>query len=251
MNVQAANKKHRIFTPGELARTIDHTVLKSTAKEAEIKTAAGATKDRSFRALVVRQYFVPLVKNLLTGTNSLCSAVCDFPDAMDTTENRVWNLGSIYRSGADEIDIVSKYHLILDGNQSEYKKDIKAVIKVADNRPLKIILETDYLSEEQIRLSVQIICDVAKELKTKNLIIKTNTGYAKEVKTENIDAVRFIRETLEKNGLYAENIEDIKEGKIGIKVSARIKTNDAAVTLLNKGAHIIGTSSGEEIMAGA
>ena len=231
-----------------LARTIDHTILKSTAKETEIRAGAEVTRKKNLRALVVRQYFVPLVKGLLTGSNSLCAAVCDFPDGMDTTENRVRDLQALYKLGADEVDIVSKYHLLLDGNLTEFKKDMKAVIKAAANRPFKIILETDYLSREQIITATQIICDIAKELSAKNLMVKTNTGYAKEVKTENIDAVKIIKGVLVSNGLYAEKIEDIAQGKIGIKASRGIKTRPDAESLLNEGAHILGTSSGDKII---
>ncbi len=251
MNVgTATSPQAKQFTNTQIARTIDHTILKSTAKESEIRTGAEVTRTKNLRALVVRQYFVPLVKSLLTGSNSLCAAVCDFPDGMDTTENRTTSLNAIYKDGANEVDIVSKYHLLLDGNQPEFEKDLRAVIKAANNRLFKIILETDYLTEEQIRLAVQTICDIAKELKSRNLIVKTNTGYAKEVKTENIVAVRIIKETLIANGVYAEKIEAIANGKIGIKASRGIKTKENAISLLNEGAHILGTSSGDTITEG-
>ena len=64
----------------------------------------------------------------------------------------------------------------------------------------------------------------------------------------NLKAVKIIKEELERQGLYAKNIDEIKEGKIGIKASGGIKTKEDAIALLEAGAHILGTSSGVQIV---
>lgn len=242
----------RIYTKRTLANAIDHTVLKQNATEKDIRSGAAVALKHDFRAFVVEPHYAAFVirQKLLANSNVFCASVCDFPKAGSTTKMRVSLIKELLSEGVDEVDIVSKFYLMLDGNHDEYKRDIREVIKAMQGKTLKIILECDYLNEEQIRKSTELICEVAKEEKAKYLIVKTNTGFAKEIKTENIDAVRYIKETLEKHGLYAEKIEDIAQGKIGIKVSARVKTKDDAISLLNAGAHIIGTSSGEEIITG-
>lgn len=253
MQVKAANQTMpRTYTNRELANVIDHTVLKQNATEKDIRLGAEAALKHDFRAFVVEPHYAAFVirNKLLTKSNVFCASVCDFPKAGSTTEMRVSMIKALLNLGVNEIDVVSKYYLLLDGKYYEYKRDLEEVIKAIQGKTLKIILECDYLNEEQIRRATEIICEIAKKEEAKQLIVKTNTGFAKEVKTENIDALRYIKETLEKHGLYAEKIEDIVEGKIGIKVSARVKTKDAVITLLNAGAHIIGTSSGEEILSG-
>lgn len=253
MQVKAAGQTlSKTYTSRELAHAIDHTVLKQNATEQDIRSGASVAMKRDFRAFVVEPHFAAFViKNKLLAKSSVfCASVCDFPKAGSTTKMRVSMIRELLNEGINEIDIVSKYYLLLDEKYDEYKKDIREVIRAMQGKTLKIILECDYLNEEKIRKATDIICEVAKEEKARYLIVKTNTGFAKEVKTENIDALRYIKETLEKDGMYAEKLENIAEGKIGIKVSARVKTKDDVVTFLNAGAHIIGTSSGEEIMSG-
>lgn len=251
MQVTAANASSaKTYTKEFLAKTIDHTLLRSTATKDEVRKGAEAAKQFNFRSFVVREYYGQFVKDLLRGSNVLCAVVCDFPDGLNTTESRVSNVKSLFGQGMDDVDIVSKYHLLLDGDKAGFKDDMRAVIKAAGDKTFKIILETDYLNDEElIRTATNIICEVAKEEKSKGLIVKTNTGYAKN-EFSNLIAVKAIRETLEKHGLYATNIEEIKDGKIGIKASARVKTKQDAIDLLNAGAHIIGTSNGDKIVSG-
>ena len=252
MNVSTTTATPTTYTRKTLANMIDHTVLKQNATEKDIRSGASSAIQRDFRAFVVEPHHAAFVirQKLLAKSNVFCAAVCDFPKAGSTTRMRVSMINELLSLGIDEVDIVSKFYLLLNDNYPEYKEDIREVIKAMRGKTLKIILECDYLNEVQIRKATDLICEVAKEEKAKYLIVKTNTGFAKEIKTENTDALRYIKETLEKHGLYAERLEDISNGKIGIKVSARVKTTDSTITLLNAGAHIIGTSSGEEIVDG-
>lgn len=256
MRVTTTDTKQKNWTKEDLAKAIDHTVLKPTAIDKDIDNGARIAIEHNLRAFVVEPHYAAYVirKKLLENTNVLCASVCDFPKAGSTTDMRVIAIKELLKLGVDEIDIVSKFYLLLEKNYSEFNRDIKAVTQAMRGKTLKIILECDYLDESQIRKAVSIICEVAKEEKAKNLIVKTNTGFAEgevsKPRLLNIDTVRYIRETLEEHSLYAENIEDIAQGKIGIKASARIKTKDDAIPLLDKGVHILGTSSGDKIIAG-
>ncbi|MBI3591500.1 MAG: deoxyribose-phosphate aldolase [Candidatus Melainabacteria bacterium] len=249
MIVQAPNNNpQKTYTPQYLANTIDHTLLRSTATKEEIRQGAEVSKKHGFRSFVVREYYGPFVKGLLKGSNVLTCVVCDFPDGMSLTDIRKENVKSLFEKGMDDVDIVSKYHLLLDNDFSGFEEDIRAVVEAASDRTFKIILETDYLNnEELIKTATDIICKVVKEIKAKNVIIKTNTGYAKN-EFSNLIAVKAIKERLEKHGLYADKIEEISLGKIGIKASARIKKREDGIQLLEAGAHILGTSSGDKII---
>lgn len=250
MQVTATTNTQKIYTKSELAKTIDYTILKSTATKAEIKQGAEVAKKHGLRSLVVREYYGAFIRDLLKGTDVLSCVVCDFPDGMDSTERRAKKVRELFDEGNNDVDIVSKYHLLLDNDKEGFKYDTRAIIKAASNRTFKIILETDYLNNKDlIKTATNLICEIVKEEKAEGVIIKTNTGYATN-EFSNLTAVKAIKETLEKHGLYAKNIEEIKEGKIGIKASRGCKTKQDAIELLNSGAHIIGTSSGDKMIDG-
>ena len=231
-----------------LAKVLDQSVLKPTSTSKEVKAAAESSREKGFRALVVDPVYSGLAKSLLLNSKVLCASVCDFPHGRDTTNNRVSSVEKLIDIGVDEVDIVSKYHLLLEGKTKEFKDDLASVIGAVKGKVLKVILEVDYLSNEQIAQAVNCVCEVVKEKNANNIVVKTKTGFAPK-KIENVQAVSIMKEALEKNGLYALNIDEIAHGKIGIKASGGMKTKEDVIPVLEKGAHIIGTSSGEDIIA--
>ncbi len=245
--MEVSMEKVKLYTPQHLARTIDQSVLRPTHVAKDVEENAKLCLEHKFRALVIDPYYVALAKKLLANSKVLCASVCDFPHGRETTDVRVNAVRSLLNRGVDEVDIVAKYHLLLEGNIKEFKEDIKKVVQTMNEVPLKIILEVDYLTPEQIQKATSIICEVAKEENAKNLIVKTKTGFAAKVNVQNVDAVSLIHKVLVEQGLYAEKIEDITKGKIGIKASGGIKTKQDVIPLLEVGAQIIGTSSGVDI----
>ncbi len=246
--MQVSTVASRTFTPQQLAKTIDQSVLRQTHTFSDVEANAKLSLKHGFRALVVDPYYAKQARDLLKGSDVLCASVCDFPHGRETTDTRVSAVKNLLAIGVDEVDIVAKYHLLLENNVKDFKEDIRSVVKAMSGVPLKIILEVDNLTPEQIKKATSLICEVAKEESAKNLIVKTKTGFAQKVNIQNIDAVKLIRQVLDENKLYAENIEEIKNGKLGIKASSGMKSKDDVIPALNMGAHIIGTSSGVDII---
>lgn len=231
-------------------KVIDQTNLQDTAKEEDIKKGALQAKELDFRSFVTYECYTSLVRPLLLHSNVLTVSVCDFPKGRSDTINRITQIKHQLELGAEEVDIVASYHFLLEGNERYFKTDIREITEAISGKPLKIILEVDYLTEEQIREATRIICEVVKERNRKNIIIKTKTGFAKtETPMPNLKAVKIIKEELERQGMYAKDIVEIKTGKIGIKASGSIKTKEDAIALLEAGAHILGTSSGVQIVS--
>lgn len=245
--MQTATNETKTYSDKDLAKTIDHTVLRPTSTTKDIEIGVKSAVENKFRSFVTDPCYAEyLIQKGLT-KNVLVASVLDFPHGRDTTQNRVNGIKELLKIGICEIDIVSKYHLILEGNFENFKKDIRAIIKATNGKTLKIILEVDCLTIEQIKKAVNLICEVVKEEKTKNIIIKTKTGFA-ENKIHNLEVVRLMRKTLEENMLYANEVKEITTGKIGIKASGGIKTREDAISLLDAGAHILGTSSGDKLL---
>ena len=247
--MKVSTEKVKLYTPQHLAGTLDQSVLRPIHTAKDVEENAKLCLEHNFRALVIDPAYVSLAKRLLANSKVLCASVCDFPHGRETTDSRINSVRSLLNRGVDEVDIVAKYHLLLEGNIKEFKEDLKKVVQAMNEVPLKIILEVDYLTPEQIQEATSIICEIAKEENAKNLIVKTKTGFASKVNVQNVDAVNLIHKVLVDKGLYAEKIEEITKGKIGIKASGGVKTKQDVIPLLEVGAHVIGTSSGVEIVS--
>ena len=251
MKVSESTSLESKYTKEFLASTIDQSVLRPTHTAKDIEEGARICIENNLRALVVNPYYVMLAKKLLSKSSTLVACVCDFPHGRETTTNRVNAVKELLEEGVDEIDIVAKYHLLKDKDSKGFKEDIRRVIKAmgGSGKVLKIILEVDHLTESEIKEATRLIAEAAKEEKANNVIVKTKTGFALENKVPNLLALGIIKTILEEMGIYAKKIEDIKNGKIGIKTSGGIKTKEEALPLLDNGAHVLGTSSGDVICA--
>ncbi|MBI1859067.1 MAG: deoxyribose-phosphate aldolase [Candidatus Melainabacteria bacterium] len=234
------------YTSAILAKTIDQSILKPTSTTQDFEEAVKEAKQFGYRSLCVHPCKVNAVKSMLSGTDVLIAVVCDFPHGRGLTNTRVADIKELLKLGVDEIDIVSRYERIREGDLEEFETDTRAVIKAMGGKPLKIILEVDTLTKDQIRNAVKIIGKIVKEEKAKNIIVKTKTGFV-DFKMANLDAVHIIKETLEGMDLYAKTIDEIQAGKIGVKASGGVKTKEDAIELLEAGAHILGSSSGAVI----
>lgn len=225
-----------------LIKSIDQSLLKITTTTSDVRTEAKKTLEFGFRAFVVHPCNLKLAKSILKDSEVLLASVSDFPHGRSILNSRTSEVKEIITLGADEIDIVSSYQLLLDNDFNDYRNDLSEISKITseNNKTLKIILEVDLLTGELITTATEIISEIAVKNNIENkIIIKTKTGYA-ERKLENIDAVKLIKGSLDKNKL---------SDKILIKASGGIKTKEDCITLIQAGASILGTSSGVEIIS--
>lgn len=223
-----------------LQKTFDQSILRPELLNANnIRALTEQALKLGFRGVVVHPCNIELVKSILTGSQVLAVAVCDFPHGKGLTKSRAKDIKEILKLGADEIDIVSNYQYIQEGDVRNFKKDLKAVAKAMEGKVLKIILEVDLLTERQIKNATQVVVKVANEENAK-IVIKTKTGFV-ESKVSNLQVVPIIKRTLEELNQYGED-------KIRIKASGGIKTKEEAIQLIQAGAHILGVSKGAELI---
>ncbi len=224
-----------------LAKTFDQSILRpDMISPEEIKNTVDIAIKHNFRSIVIHPCNISLVKDLLSNTQVLTVSVCDFPHGKGLTKTRVKDIKEILKLGADEIDIVANYQYLQEGNIRNFKKDLKAITKAMEGKPLKIILEVDLLNERLIKNAVQAISKIANE-ENGNLIIKTKTGFT-ENKFLNINAIKIIKKTLEELNQYG-------EGKIRVKASGGVRTKEEAILLLQAGAHILGVGKGIDLLS--
>ena len=161
-------------------------------------------------------------------TNINVVTVVGFPLGANTTEVKVYEAIDAIEKGADEIDMVANISAIKDGDFEYVKKEIQDVFYSLDGRPLKVIIETCYLTEEEIKKMTEICNETFVNF------IKTSTGYGtRGASLEDIDIIN-------------ENKNEILE----VKASGGIKTYEDALKYVEKGVSRIGTSSGVEIIRG-
>lgn len=212
----------------ELNKYIEHTNLKADAKESDIIKLCHEAIEYNFQAVVVNPHYITLAKDILKDTNINVVTVVGFPLGANTTEVKVYEAIDAIEKGADEIDMVANISAIKDGDFEYVKKEIQDVFYSLDGRPLKVIIETCYLTEEEIKKMTEICNETFVNF------IKTSTGYGtRGASLEDIDIIN-------------ENKNEILE----VKASGGIKTYEDALKYVEKGVSRIGTSSGVEIIRG-
>ncbi|WP_266368756.1 deoxyribose-phosphate aldolase [Tellurirhabdus rosea] len=212
-----------------LARFIDHTNLKPTATETDIRTLCGDAIQYPFKALCVAPYFVPYVKEMMEhypGT-TICTVI-GFPLGYQTTTVKLLEAEQALECGALEIDMVINLSAFKSMAYQSVQNEIQKLAELVHDRDglLKVIIETAYLDDNEIRIA----CELCAEARTD--FVKTSTGFAPAGAV--VEQVRLMR------SLLPETIE--------IKASGGIKTRADVLALLDAGATRIGTSSGVAIM---
>lgn len=212
----------------ELNKYIEHTNLKANAKEEDIIKLCHEAMEYNFQSVVVNPHYITLAKDILKDTNIQVVTVVGFPLGANTTEVKVYEAIDAIEKGADEIDMVANIGAIKDGDYEYVKKEIQDVFYSLDGRPLKVIIETCYLTNDEIKEMTKICNECFVNF------IKTSTGFGTRGATlEDIDTI---------NSVKSEILE--------IKASGGIKDYDTAIEFINKGVSRIGTSCGVEIMKG-
>ncbi len=215
----------------EIAKYIDHTLLAPNATSKDVSKLCKDAAEHGFYAVCVNPHFVKLCKKELGNAKVHVATVVGFPLGSNTTEVKAFETQRAIADGADEIDMVINIGALKEGNISYVKDEIKAIVKAAGDHPVKVIIECDYLNEEE-----KVACCHAC-IEAGAFMIKTSTGFAKDGKGATVDDVKLMRRTIGTN-------------KLAIKASAGIRDYAGAKALIDAGATRLGTSAGVAILKG-
>jgi len=211
-----------------IARTIDHTLLKANATRSQIEALCREARQYHFASVCVNSSWVRLCRELLDGSDVKVCTVIGFPLGSTSTHAKAQEARKAVEDGADELDMVINVGRLLDGNSDYVHDDIAAVVKAADGRTVKVIIEICYLDEKQIVDA----CEISK--KAGASFVKTSTGFGTGGATA--EAVRLMRRTVGPD--------------MGVKASGGIKNRADAIAMLEAGANRIGASAGIAIVEG-
>lgn len=210
------------------AAYIDHTLLAMDATETEIIQLCQQAQKHHFYAVCVNSGYVPLAKQQLAHSDVKICSVIGFPLGACLSEVKCFEATAAIAQGAQEIDMVINVGWLKSGKIDAVKADIAAVREACHDTPLKVILETCLLTNEQI----EQVCELCVALDV--AFVKTSTGFSTHGAT--VEAVRLMRRSV---------------GPImGVKASGGVRSQQTADAMIDAGATRLGTSSGVAIMQG-
>lgn len=212
----------------DLARYIDHTLLRPEASAKDIETLCVEAREFRFFGVCVNGSRVELARHLLEDTEVKVVCVVGFPlGAMETDVKRLETEAAI-DSGAHEIDVVLNLGRLKDHDDAFLLRELRDVVEAADERTVKVILETVLLTREEKIHACQLAVQAGAHF------VKTSTGFAAGHAT--IEDVRLLRETVGPS--------------FGVKASGGIRDAASALAMMEAGANRLGTSNGVAIMKG-
>ncbi|GGJ17847.1 deoxyribose-phosphate aldolase [Paenibacillus hunanensis] len=212
-----------------VAKLIDHTLLKADATKAEVAKLVEEAKKYEFASVCVNPTWVPFCAQELKGTGVDVCTVIGFPLGANTPEVKAFEASNAIANGATEVDMVINIGALKDGDDALVLRDIQAVVDAAKGKALvKVIIETCLLTdEEKVRasqLSVQAGAD----------FVKTSTGFSTGGATA--EDVALMRKTVGPD--------------VGVKASGGVRSEEDLNAMVAAGATRIGASSGVKIMEG-
>ncbi len=211
-----------IQAPKDLARYIDHTLLKADATLCDIELLCREAAQHSFKAVCVNPIFVAATRDFLETTTVLTASVIGFPLGASLSLTKAFETGAALRDGAREFDMVLRLDLAKENRWAEAESDIRAVVQAADGHCVKVILETGLLTADQVIHA----CKISEQAGAK--FVKTATGFLGRGAT--VGDIQLMKQSC--------------SSKMQIKASGGVKTYDQAKAMISAGATRLGTSSG-------
>ena len=212
----------------ELAKLIDHTLLKPEATIDEVIAHCQQAIDLGVYAVCVSPTYVELAKQSVSNQLKVAT-VCGFPSGKHQASIKAMEATLAVQQGADEIDMVIDVGRAVVGDWSAIEADITAVRLMIPDALLKVILETAVLSDTQIEQA----CLAAKRANAD--FVKTSTGFHTAGGAE-LRAVQIMQQAV--------------GGQLGIKASGGIRSAEFAEQLVAAGATRLGLSASAEVLAG-
>jgi deoxyribose-phosphate aldolase len=216
------------YTKEQIAKMIDHTELKSSSGKGKIRNLCDEAKMFGFVSVCVNPHYVRYASELLKDSEVLVCSVIGFPLGMNTTEIKALEAKKAVTEGAREIDMVINVGALRDKDYDYVKNDIHQVVLASAPAHVKVILETCYLTDEEIVKACELSVEAGAHF------VKTSTGFGAFGAFE--DHVKLMRKTVGPD--------------FGVKASGGINNVKDAIRMIEAGANRLGTSAGVAILEG-
>lgn len=213
-----------------IAKTIDHTLLKPEATAADIQALCREAKQYGFASVCVNTCYVKLASELLRGSGVKVCCTVGFPLGAMAPKAKAFEAAQAVADGAEEVDMVLWIGALRQGNTAAVQADIEGVVNVCHPKAIvKVILETCLLTDAQIETACRLCVAAGADY------VKTSTGFSTA-------------------GATAEHVALMKRavgGRAKVKAAGGIRTYEDAKRMIDAGADRIGASAGIAIVEAA
>ncbi len=217
------------MTTAQLAKMIDHTLLRADATQSEINQLTEEAKQYQFASVCVNPGWVSYAAEQLQGSGVDICTVIGFPLGASTSETKAFETTDAIAKGATEVDMVINISALKDGKDDYVEQDIRAVVEAAAGKALvKVIIETCLLTDEEKVRACQAAVRAGADF------VKTSTGFSTGGATP--EDIALMRRTVGPD--------------MGVKASGGVRSLEDMQKMIEAGATRIGASSGVKIMQG-
>ncbi|MCS7338313.1 MAG: deoxyribose-phosphate aldolase [Verrucomicrobiae bacterium] len=216
------------LSPGELARLIDHTLLRPDATAKDIEKLCSEAREFNFYSVCVHGSRVQQARYLLEDTDVKVCCVVGFPLGAAAADVKRFETEAAVDDGAHEIDVVLNVGKLKDGDDKYVLRELRDVVEAADERPVKVILETCLLTREEKIRACHLVLDSGAQF------VKTSTGFGAAGAT--VEDVQLLREVV--------------GPRFGVKAAGGIRDARTALAMVAAGANRLGTSASVAIIKG-
>ena len=229
VNTEMIKNSSSVLIPSDVAKYIDHTLLKPEATASDIDTLCSEAAGNKFYSVCVNTSWVERCAKNLRGTGVKVCAVVGFPLGAMSSRAKGFETRHAIEDGASEIDMVMNVGALKSRDLNLVENDIRMVRRACGQRIiLKVIIETALLTDEEIVLASEVVKKAEADF------VKTSTGFSTHGAT--VQHIALMRRTI--------------GPKMGVKAAGGVRTFDDAVAMINAGATRLGTSGGIKIIKG-
>ena len=210
------------ITYAQLAKTIDHSLLRPELTDADIRTGCELAHRYHVASVCVKPYHVPLASKLLEGSDVAVGTVIGFPHGSSTTTTKVFEAREALENGAVEVDMVINIGALRSGQTEYVQADIQAVVAAVKGKALvKVILENAYLNRDEIIMGCKLVEAAGGDF------VKTSTGFAPSGAT--LEDLKLMRETVSPH--------------VQVKAAGGVRTLDALLDVIDVGVTRVGATT--------
>lgn len=212
-----------------LNKYIEHTLLKQDAVFEDFIKLFNEAIENKFLGICINPAYVKFAKEYLKDSDIKIVTVVGFPLGASKPEAKAYEAKLAVEDGADEIDMVINVSLIKSKDFDLAQKDIETVKKACGDKALKVILETDLLTKEEIEKACELCVNAKADF------VKTSTGFVKNGVGAKVEDVEIMHKIVSPHAME-------------VKASAGIRDREKAIAIIKAGATRLGTSAGVEIV---